>query len=285
MINNDNSVLTTLAVKFWSGYKYDKSASLKTIEDNHMEQGSGNFNKKLLPKFALKDIKDVITQFKYYFTENTLPYNALLGTRILPTSGFMEFQRSIIVSQNMLKKAVREFEDEYAESKIIARQMLGDLYNDVDYPDVDQVAKRFAIIVNFFPVPEANRFNKSITNTQVKRLNDQMESMSLEAKFDLVNRTEKIARALMHTLMNDGKRIYNSTVINNVNKLSEQLRTLNYDNDSLLIEVKEMVDNNILNIRIDYLKESPAYRTKVILKTQNVIDLVDEINESISDTI
>lgn len=285
MINNDNSVLTTLAVKFWSGYKYDKSASLKTIEDNHMERGAGNFNKKLLPKFALKDIKDVITQFKYYFTENTLPYNALLGTRILPTSGFMEFQRTIIVSQNMLKKAVREFIDEYGTSKETAKQMLGDLYNINDYPDVDAVAKRFDIIVNFFPVPEANRFNTSITNTQVKRLNDQLESMSLEAKFDLVNRTEKIARALMHTLMNDGKRIYNSTVINNVNKLSEQLRTLNYDNDSLLIEVKEMVDNNILNIRIDYLKESPAYRTKVILKTQNVIDLVDEINESISDTI
>lgn len=283
MINNDNSVLTTLSVKYWSGFKYDKGASLKTIEDNHMEKGAGNFNKKLLPKFVLHDIKNVITKFKYFFSENTLPYNALLGTRILPTSGFMDFNKEIVISQGLLKKAVSDFVKDYKDHQGMAKTMLGDLYNIADYPPLDKVAQRFAIIVNFFPVPEANSFNKNITNVQVQKLNDQLSTMSMDAKFDLVFRTEKVARVLMDTLMKGNKRIYASTVIHNVTKLSEQLESLNYDNDTLLAEIKKVVDDNILNMRIDYLKQSKSYRLKMIRQTQNVIDLIEEINESIPD--
>lgn len=283
MISNNNSVLTTLAVKFWSGYKYDKGASLKTIEDNHMEKGAGNFNKKLLPKFVLKDIKDIVTQFKYFFTENTLPYNALLGTRILPTASFIEFQKNVVISQNLLRKAVGDFVRDYDSNMNTARQTLGDLYNPADYPSKDRITDRFAIIVNFFPVPEAKNFNDSITNTQVKLLNEQLAIMSFEAKFDLINRTEKVAKTLLHTLKNGNKRIYNSTVIHNIDKLSKQLHDLNYDNDPLLIEVEQCVNDNLKNIRIDYLKDSPTYRKKIIKKTEIVIKLVDEINESITD--
>lgn len=279
MINNKNSVLTTLSVKYWSGFKYDKGASQRTIDDNHMEKGAGNFNKKLLPKFVLQDIKTVITQFKYFFNENTLPYDALLGTRILPTTGFMAFQKEVVHAQGLLKKAIHAFVDDYEENRKLAATMLGDLYNPADYPTKEVIASRFGINVDYLPVPEAEAFNDKITNVQVQRLNDQLTTMSLDAKYDLVARTEKVAATLMDTLKNDKKRIYNSTVIHNIDKLSEQLGTLNYDNDVLLVEIKECVDENIKNIRVDYLKESRTYRTKIIKQTQIVIDLIDSISE------
>jgi len=284
MINNDNSVLTTLSVKYWSGFKYDKQASLKTIEDNAMAKGAGNFNKKLLPKHVLQDIKDIITQFKLYFNENTLPYNALLGTRILPTVSFMGFQKEIVRAQAALDKAVAAFVLDYVDNLARASEMLGKLYNIKDYPPTADVAKRFAISVDFIPVPEAERFSTGISNVQVQRLTKQIEDMSLQAKFDLVNRTERVAQSLLHTLESDGKRLYQSTVTDNITRLSNQLESLNYDNDPLLIQLKQIVDDNILNIRIDYLRDSPTYRKKYIEKTNTVINFVDEINESAPNT-
>jgi hypothetical protein len=279
MITNENSVLTTLSVKFWSGYKYDKSASEKTLQDNLMEKGSGNFNKKLMPKFALKTIKDTVNECKYFFNENTLPYNALLGTRILPTNGYMDFQKQVTAFQVRLTKAIREFVDEYDENKRVAQQMLGKLYNEKDYPHITDIAGRFRIDVDYIPVPESSRFSAEISNTQVLKLNEQMEEMSIAAKYDLVERTEQVATSLLHTLKNDSKRIYYSTVIGNVNKLSEQLHNLNYDNDQVLIDIKTCVDDNIKGIRIDYLKESPTYREKKTRHCQNVLQLLEDLHD------
>lgn len=280
MITNENSVLTTLSVKFWAGFKYDKGASLRTIEENHMEKGSGNFNKRLLPKLATKDIKDIVTKVKFYFNENTLPYNALLGTRILPSVCFMDFQKYLLESQQKLNMAKNVFISEYDATLSRAMSSLGDLYNSNDYPAKTDVAKRFGIFVSYFPVPDPEAFNANITNEQVKRLNTQLADMSMEAKFDLVNRTEKVAKALMHTLKSESKRIYQSTITDNVAALSKQLDVLNYDNDPLLVTVKKVVDDNILGIRIDYLRDSVGYRKKYIEQTQVVIDLVRDINAS-----
>lgn len=283
MINNDNSVLVTLSVSFWSGYKHDKGASRDTIEQHRMEKGAGKFNKKLLPKFALKDIKDIITRFKYFFSENTLPYNILLGTRILPTSGFIDFQKEVSIQTGLLNKAVREFTDEYQENKETARTMLGDLYNENDYPTVDIIKTKFSINVSYFPVPEPARFSASMTNVQVKKLSEQLDEMSVMAKFDLINRVEKACNSLMDTLVRADKRVHRSTVTDNISKLSEQLETLNYENDELIQEVKEVFDENILGIRVDDVKDSPTYRKKMIGKTQIVLDLINEINEGYDD--
>jgi len=280
MITNENSVLTTLGVKYWSGYKHDKMASLQTIQDNNMEAGSGKFNKKLLPKDALKEISNIVQQFKYYFNDNTLIYPALLGTRILPTSEFMEFSKAIGEAQDNLAKAVSAFAKKYKANLAEAKQMLGGLYNPADYPNVDDLHDKFHINVNFLPVPEPGRFSGNVCSTSVNRLTDQLKDMSLDAKYDLVNRTEKVAKTLMDTLINDNKRIFRSTVIVNVDKLSNQLSALNYDNDPLIQELKEAVDDNILNIRMDYLRDSLSYRGKIMSATQKVLDLVDEINDA-----
>jgi len=280
MINNDTCVLVTLKVKYWSGYKHDKQASTDAIEANRMETGSGKFNKKLLPKFCLKEIKTVIDKFKAHFNDNTLPYNALLGTRILPTDSFVNFQKVASTAVEQLNKAVAVFITDYEENRRTAQKMLGDLYRIEDYPLSKDLPKKFLIELHFFPVPETTRFNSGITNVQVQKLSKELDAMSMSAKFDLVYRTEKIARTLMHTLLNANKRIFHSTVTGNIDKLSEQLANLNYDNDPLITEVKSIVDKNIKDIRVDHLKESPTYRDRIIKQTQNVIDLVMEIHES-----
>ena len=284
MISNKNAMLTTMQVKYWSGYKHDKIASLRTIEDYNMEPGAGKFNKKLLPKDALKEIKNIVTQYKYFFTDNTLTYKALLGTRILPTKEFFAFQTETVKAQDNLAQAVENFINQYKAHKRVAKQMLGDLYNPDDYPSIEGIRTKFMITVNFFPVPEPQRFNPDVPTTLVDKLSSELATMSLDAKYDLVNRTEKVARTLMDTLANDQKRIFYSTVVLNVDKLSDQLDVLNYDNDPLLIELKQVVDDNILNIRMDYLRDSISYRSKVMAGTQKVIDIVEEINDAASDS-
>lgn len=280
MINNTNSVLVTLSVSFWSGYKHDKSASEETIEKNQMEKGAGRFNKKLLPKFAVKKIKDIITHFKTFFSENTLPYNLLLGTRILPTDGFMDFQKEVSITQGLLNTEVNAFIAQYDEYRRMAQKMLGSLYNEKDYPTIEELRNKFKIEITYFPVPEPARFNASIGNKQMQKLTAQLEEMSVLVKMDLVYRTEKVTLALLDTLEKEDKRVHKTTVTDNITKLSEQLGTLNYDNDPLIAEIKECVDENILGIRVDDVKDSPRFRAKMIEKANAVLTLVNEIIES-----
>ena len=277
MINNTNSVLVRLHVSFWSGYRHDKVASKEAVEKHKMEKGSINSNKKLVSKMHLKAMKDVVTKFKTYFNDNTLPYNDLLATRILPTSQAIEFRKEVDIAQGLLNKTVSDFMDSYDEILEDARERLGTLFNMHDYPNKEDLPRKFAITVIMMPVPNPDQFNKAISNKEVQRLQQRLEDMSIMAKMDLIYRVEKVAATLLDTLEKPGKRIYKTTVQHNIDKVSHQLEELNYENDPLLQETKEFFDERLLGMRIEDVRDSPRYRKKMIGKVNEVLDFVNEI--------
>ena len=134
MISNENSILVRLKTSFWSAYKKDKQASAETARQYKMDKGTVSTNKKLLPKFVLKDINDTINNFKTYFQKNTLPYNLALSTRILPISSYFDFKQEEASVVATLRKQVQEFEDNYDKYVAEAQAKLGDLFNPQDYP-------------------------------------------------------------------------------------------------------------------------------------------------------
>ena len=282
MISNENSVLVYLEASFWGAYKKDKQATEAALTKYNMAKGTMNSNKKLIAKHHLKPMKDIINEFKTYFQDNTLPYNLATATRILPTEQFFEFKQKENECIRRLKEEVEIFQAGYEKAIEDAQERLGDLFNIGDYPDIDQLPFKFKINVTYLPVPAGDQFNDQISNTVVSKLNSSMENMSHTVTMDLFLRAEKAVQALHNIIVTNAKRIFHSTTQGNIEKLLDQMEKLNYNNNPDIVALRELIQEELGNVRVDYIKNSQVYRDKIKKKTTAILTKIAEYHEQYS---
>ena len=279
MLSNQNTVLVVLSVNNWLGYKYDKKASQETTEQHKMEKGAGRFNKKLVPKYALKPIKTVIQDFKIFFIENTLPFEGLIGTRILPASSFIDFSNTASEVNDQLSEKVDNFIKDYQTYKEQAQRMLGSLYNESDYPSVDKLPELFNINVRYLPVPESQNFNTVLGNTQIRELNDQLARSAELSVEELFFRAYTVLTKLWNVLDGETQRIFHSTTVGNIEKTISQLNKLNYLNRPEVTQLQNMMESDVTGVKIHLIKESKVYCRKTRERIQPILDFIAKYYE------
>ncbi len=271
MITNENSLLVTLHVSQWGAYKKDKQATLDTEQKYGAEHGSVSTTKKLLPKMILKPIKNIITDYKTYFSDNTLPYNLLMGSRILPTENYFDFKAKQEETIHKLTDEVQVFKAGYDDAIAQARITLDDLFDINDYPKKEDLDHKFKITVDYSPIPEAKHFNENISNQVVADLNQHMANVSNSVVLDLISRAEKVVTNLHNILVTEAKRIFQSTTSGNIEKLINQMENLNYNNNTDIAALRQRIKEELSDIRIDYIKTSEVYREKLKTKTTQLL--------------
>jgi len=274
MLSNDNAMLVAINFKNWTAFKRDKSISDSAKSVFNMKSESGNFNKRLLPKFALKKLNDIITEFQWYAHDNTLAYMGVRATRILPTSFFMEFNKELNQARLRLSEALVEFKEDYVEYMGHAKNMLGDKFNESEYPTVEELGTKFSIDVQIMPIPVGETFNDIVDNNVVANLVASLEGVGDVSKQDLLNRTKNVLGTLRKVLDGSTKRIYASTISGNITKLVIQLTHLNLENDPLLVQLGSTIETELGNLNAEYIKNSMTYMKKKLEVVDNLLDLL-----------
>ncbi|MCD0462160.1 hypothetical protein [Roseiconus lacunae] len=254
----------------WFGTRKALSSEQKTQAANtfHAESKYLSAGKKLIdtsdPSF--RAVTSVKTQATSYFKGVSLPYPEP-GIRLVPQNTLDDIDAKMRGFTEELIDAVRELDSRFDDLKHEARQRLGDLYNDADYPP--SLEGLFEISWDFPSVepPEyLRRLNPKLYEAECDRVKARFdEAVSLaEAAF-----TEELGKLVEHlserlTGADDGKpKVFRDSAIENFTEFFDRFQRLNIRSNQDLDEVVESAKSVLGGVRPQQLRDNDALRSQM----------------------
>lgn len=267
---HNSAMLAALNISQWTARKYDKGVS-KEVEAQHQAKDAGRFNKMLIAKESLESISKIASAARTYHYKMTLPWGDN-GERLLPATLFQGYADAIRGYRQEFDARVRAFVQAYPQLKLDAIKRLGTMYNPLDYPDVNAIHARFALAVEFTPVPTAGDFRVNLNAEYVdeikRELTVRLEGRQRQAMKDCYTRVREVVGHI-HERLEDKDKTFRDTLISNAEELLAILPALNITGDTELTRLSEEVKTLLVapeRLRADEgLRSETAKRAEAIL--------------------
>lgn len=272
---NHKALLVSLRISQWTARKLDKKATRAVQDAFHAESSSGNFNKSLLPmNERLKRVHDKSAFIRHnWFYPNTLAWS-VDGWQLLPTANYMGTITDWRKHKSEWWELVEDFFAHYAEDREQAKRILGDLYDEKDYPDMDQLRGKFFIDLTMMPVPTTD-FRVEVSQHEHDRIAQEIEERVTHAGQQamqevwqrLFDRVEHITEKL-----SDHTSIFRDSMIENARELCELLPRLNFMDDPNLEQMRQEVEAKLARNHPDSLRNDPVLRREKAEEAKEIMD-------------
>ena len=270
---SDRALLVQLSVSQWTARKYDKKVTNEVASAHGTTTAAGRYNKSLLPMNDYLDrVHKKTTHIRTKFYENTLPWG-IEGTMMLPTSNYLQFMTDFRKEKGEWQYLVNEFVGNYDQLRLDAKRLLGSLYNDEDYPDESDVARKFKMDMAIFPVPNTD-FRVAIASDELTRIQQDVEKRIADAQTTamkevwdrLYDRVKHMAEKLA-----DPKAIFRDTMVENTKELCALLPRLNFMDDPNLEQLRQQVEASLLK-HPEALRNDPDLRRDTAAEAKAIMD-------------
>jgi hypothetical protein len=284
---SSSAVLASLNISVWPASKLDREVTDQVNSNANASINAGKFMKDLFAGTSLrKDIEKFAAGVRVKHLRYTLPW-ADKGERLLPTSLFMDYKQFINEANLKFDQLCDNFFLAYPQLLTDAPISLGKLYKAEDYPDLEDVKRKFGFNYVISPLPEAGDFRLDVGNAELEELKQKYAS-----DYDL-----RLADAMrepwerLHTVLttmsvkladepgqeNDDKpkKRYHETLVTNATDLCSLLTKLNVTGDPKLEEARKQLELTMLGADIEAIKESPAIRESMKSKVDAILGKFD----------
>jgi len=238
-------------------------------------------SKKLLdtksPQF--REVTAVRNRIVSYWKGMTLPYPEP-GLRLIRQDQLDAFNDVITDLREQLQEAVAKLDDHYHALKAAAKDRLGSLYNEADYPS----SLRGLFSVEWeFPSVEAPDY--------LARLNPQLfeaEKARIAARFDEAVRLAeeafsaefaKVVSHLVERISGSGvdaeKKVFRDSAITNLREFFERFKSLNVHSNAQLDELVETAQQAVQGITAQDLRDQEGLRKQVTTQMAGVLSTLD----------
>lgn len=216
-----NCTLIRLETKTWSGIKSDPELRDTLAKDYEAQSSSFNVQKYLVGSEHKKQWKSCVDTLRKPMKEFTLPWSdtsfdhyegrLVSGWRLCPNKHWDKLNEAMEKSQTTFWKEVDGFIRDYPKLIERAKEVLGDAFDEDDYPDLDDIRGKFRFEWSTAQVPDAT----SIDDVRVKASSSLVKKM----KADVTRLQESNSKACVQQLVDN--------LIEQSEHLSEKLK--NYD--------------------------------------------------------
>jgi len=279
---SSSAMLVELNISVWTAAKLDKDATKAVISDNKASSDSGSFRKNLLAGTSLrKEISDFAAACRAYHNKVTLPW-ADRGGRMLPTSLFMEYKQQMNVKQAYFNTLTQRLYDNYEGLKETAKTYMGDLFNEEDYPSVDELQNKFGFRLVFSPLPEAGDFRLDVPQQDLEEMKMQYESDFSKRLADAMRKPwddlHNLLRGMSEKLSSaegEEKKRWHDTFVTNATQMCSLLTNLNVTKDPKLEEARRALEITMLGADIEVIKEDSLVRHDMKTKIDEILGKFD----------
>lgn len=281
---SNSAMLVELNIGVWTGQKVDRAATTKVTDEARAASDAGQFKKNLTAGTTLrKDIADYAALCRTWHNGRTMPWSDR-GPRLLPTSMFFEYKQEANARQALFMSKVDKFCETYPQLLLDAPRHMGDLFNPLDYPSVEDVRSKFGFHLVFSPVPESGDFRMRAGDVDLEELRSQYEDAyearikdAMQSAWDKVHdmlrrMSEKLAEPEGESAK--GK-LFHGTFLTNVEDLCGLLTHLNITKDPDLEEARRSLERIIANVDIDDVRKDPGTRIDLKAQVDNVLQRYD----------
>lgn len=265
------AMLAQVSISQWTGRRYDKAVS-KEVEKAHSAHDAGRFNKMLVDKALLDPLAKLAGEIRQYHYDKTLPWSND-GARLLPSKLFMDYSTWLRGSRDKFNTLVRDLVAKYPTEVQAARNRLGTMYDPRDYPDPHEIASKFAVDVEFVPVPDAKDFRVEVTNDVANKIRESItkavEQRQAQAVKDCYRRVHEVVQKI-HERLSDPKAIFKDSLIENARDLMAVLPGLNITDDPVLTALHTDI-TNMVSVTPRTLRNSPSIRARVAAEAGEIL--------------
>jgi hypothetical protein len=270
----DKALLVQLNISQWTARKYDKKASRKVAEEFHSYIDQGRYNKALLPMNGLLDrVHKKTTLIRTKFYTNTSPWG-IEGTFMLSSKNYLSFTNEFRKEKGEWQYLVDDFLNNYDDLRQDAQRVLGQLYNEDDYPSQDMLARKFSMDLAIFPVPSTD-FRVAIGDEELAEIQKDVERRVMDAQNhamqDLWDRLYKQVEHMTEKL-SDPKAIFRDSMVDNARELCSLLPRLNFTDDPNLENLRQQVEANIARHHPDALRNDPDLRQDTAAEAKAIME-------------
>ena len=247
------AMLVTLHIKHFSDVMTDKEVTRVVAENAGVNPKVGKYMKNVLPKHALKKIKNLKASARETHASLTMPWDDT-GVRLLPTDMYDKYEREMRQHYEDFQEEIRILVTNYEDYKNEASQALGPMYKEEDYPLPGQLSDKFEFTWHPMPVPDASHFVADLPEIEKAKLQNSIEQQIVSriqgTVHDLYQRMGKAVANLAERLELDenGKpRTFQKATIGNLLEMCDVIPRLNITNDpelaKMCVEIKQAISD------------------------------------------
>lgn len=277
------ALLVTLTIQQWAGRKLDKGATAKITRDAGAASNAARVTKSLVASQALAEITAIANKARAEHYTRALAWSDN-GTRILSSLAYLDYCNVMSALQAEFRTAVEKFISNYADYRDKARDDLGAMFDELDYPSASELRARFSFPrPRFCPIPSAADFRVDIGAEFIaderRAIEQDLRDMTETAMRDVFGRIAETVGTMAEKLNAfkpaNGKGdkaggIFRDSLVENVRSLVAVLPSLNITGDSRLNAIAERMAE-LCKIDASDLRIDAAERANVAQKAAEIV--------------
>jgi hypothetical protein len=270
----NNTMVVNLQISVWSGFKLDKGMTQKVTSAANAAADAARVNKHIVPKESLKGIITAQGALRTHFYTNTLPWGDN-GDRLLPRLSFMDFMQAHGKLNEEFNNAVDNFvHEKYLRARDQAEFRMGEMFRSEDYPEPEQLRRRFAVNLDIHGVPTGHDFRVDMDTNTVDMLRKQIEEKNQErvtsAMRDVWDRLADVLGHFANKMSDDS--VFRDSTVKNLEELVDMLPALNVTGDPQLEQIRQDITDTLIGYTPKDLRKDMAVRQAAAQESKRIID-------------
>lgn len=279
------AVLVSLRLTGWTARTGDEAATQDVIARASAASGVARVMKQLVAKTEVSTLQKNTTRVRRAHYELTLPWDDG-GKRLLPIDLHDRYQKTMDELIDKRARSLKRFLSRYTQAKEKAREELGKLYDEDDYPTREEIQDKFQAVYEFTPVPSSGHFIADMADADAKKIKDSIDA-GVKARVD--GAVTDVYRRLGEAIQNvaeklapddEGKpKIFRDSLLTNLKDLLDLMGPLNVAKDPALELLRDKVRGYIDGVEADDIRaneKNKKYKPEVHARMQEQFAALSE---------
>jgi hypothetical protein len=252
------TMLVKVTASCWTGAKVNREASDEVAVNKRAKIGRAKVTTKLVPDEFIRPIRSLDQAVRAVVDQYSVPWSKN-GMNVFPVCNWDDMRDGVAPILDKHKAAVAEFKKAYPAIKRAAKNELGDLYNEADWPSESEIEGKFGIHVGFYPMPAAEDFRLDLPNQLVENIRDNLRAELEEVNDNFFAEAKQraaevvgdfVTRLKRHKVVPDdtakrGYRVeatFRDTAVTNIAEQARILPSFNIHGDPVFTELTDALD-------------------------------------------
>jgi hypothetical protein len=199
---------------------------------------------------------------------------------LVPTANYATYTAWLRDQQREFSNALNTFASDYPALRAQASRLLNGLYRDEDYPDTQDLRTRFALSVEYAPVPAQGDLRVDLGADQIalieSAIGDRTQRAVNDAMRDAWSRLHDVVAKIAERL-SQPEAIFRDSLISNAEEVCEVLGRLNVTNDPNLETMRVRVRRELTRFSPDVLRDVPSHREQTAERAAAILSAMSEL--------
>lgn len=228
---------------------------------------------------AFQAVTALRSQIISYWKGLSLPYPEP-GMRLIRQDDLDRFNTRMSGYQEELTAVVINLDQHFEQLKATAREQLGSLYNEADYPPT--LRGLFGVEFDFPSVQPPEyllRLNPNLFQQERQRITQRFDEAVRLAEEAFVGEFSKLVSHLVERLTHDGpdgeRKIFRDTAITNLTEFFQRFKNLNVSSNAELDQLVETAQKTLSGVKPHIVRNSESLRQQVTTELSAVQSVLD----------